>query len=174
MKPVPHGEPYAGKLHVRFDEGAGVPYGGVPLYSTPHGNNQPVLSFATFAFFAAKHQSRVGAFSVERGNAFYTIYTAIICVWPRSGCFRAGAETGAYPPRQSRAARFACRAAIRLPDEQREEPCAARSQEVERWLQLCIASRGLGEKSCLGCEIANEGVARTKVRASFSLDATND
>ena len=33
---VPHGEPYAGKLHVRFDEGAGVPYGGVPLYSTPH------------------------------------------------------------------------------------------------------------------------------------------
>ena len=21
MKPVPHGEPYAGKLHVRFDEG---------------------------------------------------------------------------------------------------------------------------------------------------------
>ena len=31
-----------------------------------------------------------------------------------------------------RAARFACRVAIRLPDEQREEPCAARSQEVER------------------------------------------
>ena len=26
--------------------------------------------FATFAFFAAKHQSRVGSFSVERGNAF--------------------------------------------------------------------------------------------------------
>ena len=25
MKPVPHGEPYAGNLHVRFDEGAGVP-----------------------------------------------------------------------------------------------------------------------------------------------------
>ena len=25
MKPVPHGEPYAGKLHARFDEGAGVP-----------------------------------------------------------------------------------------------------------------------------------------------------
>ncbi len=25
MKPVPHGEPYAGKLHVRFDEGAGLP-----------------------------------------------------------------------------------------------------------------------------------------------------
>ena len=48
---VPHGEPYAGKLHVRFDEGypqsrrrvakrctsrgADVPCGGVPLYSTP-------------------------------------------------------------------------------------------------------------------------------------------
>ena len=27
MKPVPHGEPYAGKLHVRFDEGAGAPHG---------------------------------------------------------------------------------------------------------------------------------------------------
>ena len=25
MKPVPHGEPYARKLHVRFDAGAGVP-----------------------------------------------------------------------------------------------------------------------------------------------------
>ena len=25
MKLVPHGEPYAGKLHVRFNEGAGVP-----------------------------------------------------------------------------------------------------------------------------------------------------
>ena len=24
---VPHGEPYAGKLHVRFDEGTGVPHG---------------------------------------------------------------------------------------------------------------------------------------------------
>ena len=31
--------------------------------------------FATFAFFAAKHQSRVGSFRVERGDAFYTIYT---------------------------------------------------------------------------------------------------
>ena len=25
MSNVPHGEPYAGKLHVRFDEGADVP-----------------------------------------------------------------------------------------------------------------------------------------------------
>ena len=25
MKPVPHGKPYAGNLHVRFDEGADVP-----------------------------------------------------------------------------------------------------------------------------------------------------
>ena len=32
---LPHGEPYEGKLHVRFDEGAGVPYGGASLYSTP-------------------------------------------------------------------------------------------------------------------------------------------
>ena len=32
MSNVPHGEPYAGKLHVRFDEGADVPC--VPLYST--------------------------------------------------------------------------------------------------------------------------------------------
>ena len=30
MKPVPHGEPYAGKLHVRFDEGVGVPDEGRP------------------------------------------------------------------------------------------------------------------------------------------------
>jgi len=36
-----------------------------------------------------------------------------------------------------RAARFACRVTIRLPDEQREEPCAARSQEVERSLEGC-------------------------------------
>ena len=31
------------------------------------------------------------------------------------------------PEAVGRAARFACRVAIRLPDEQREEPCAARS-----------------------------------------------
>ena len=40
MKPVPHGEPYAGKLHVRFDEGAGVPDNkGRPalLYTPPIG-----------------------------------------------------------------------------------------------------------------------------------------
>ena len=56
---------------------------------------QLAFSFAAFAFFAAKHQSRVGSFIVERGNAFYTIYTTIICVGLRSGCIRAGAETGA-------------------------------------------------------------------------------
>ena len=56
------------------DSGSGI---GMQYYGVrPYGNNQPVLSFATFAFFAAKHQSRVGSFSVERGNAFYTIYTA--------------------------------------------------------------------------------------------------
>ena len=35
MSNIPHGEPYAGKLHVRFDGGADVPCGGVSLYSTP-------------------------------------------------------------------------------------------------------------------------------------------
>ena len=35
MSKIPHGEPYAGKLHVRFDEGADVPCGGVSPYSTP-------------------------------------------------------------------------------------------------------------------------------------------
>ena len=51
---------------------------------------QLAFSFATFAFFAAKHQSRVGSFSVERGNAFYTIYTfytAKIRLGPRNDCF---------------------------------------------------------------------------------------
>ena len=41
---LPHGEPYAGKLHVRFDEGAGAPHGGVPLYSTPLSNCRAVRS----------------------------------------------------------------------------------------------------------------------------------
>ena len=36
------------------------------------------------------------------------------------------------PEAVGRAARFACRVAIRLPDELREEPCEARSQEAER------------------------------------------
>ena len=39
MSKIPHGEPYAGKLHVRFDEGADVPCGGVSPYSTPHRPN---------------------------------------------------------------------------------------------------------------------------------------
>ena len=40
MKPVPHGEPYAGNLHVRFDEGAGVPdnKGRPALLYTPRSN----------------------------------------------------------------------------------------------------------------------------------------
>ena len=54
-----------------------------------------VLSLRPLRSLRLKHQSRLGAFSVERGNAFYTIYTARICVGPRSGCFRSGAETGA-------------------------------------------------------------------------------
>ena len=43
MKPVPHGEPYAGKLHVRFDEGAGVPdnKGRPALLYTLLGPNDP-------------------------------------------------------------------------------------------------------------------------------------
>ena len=39
-----------------------------------------------------KHQSRLGSFSVDWGDTFYTIYmfyTDRICVGPRSGCFRA-------------------------------------------------------------------------------------
>ena len=36
MKPVPHGEPYAGKLHVRFDEGYPPKNGedGIALFTT--------------------------------------------------------------------------------------------------------------------------------------------
>ena len=40
MSKIPHGEPYAGKLHVRFDEGADVPCGGVSPYSTPLGGSR--------------------------------------------------------------------------------------------------------------------------------------
>ena len=61
------------------------------------------FSFATFAFFAAKHQSRVGSFSVDRGNAFYTIYTfytARICLGPRNDCFGRCAEKGAANPQR--------------------------------------------------------------------------
>ncbi len=50
------------------------------------------------------------------------------------------------PEAVGRAARFACRVAIRLPDEQREEPCAARSQEVERALCGVRNCRGGGRR----------------------------
>ena len=63
-----------------------------------HGNNQPVLSLRPLRSLRLKHQSRLGSFSVDWGDAFYTIYTfytAKICLGPRSGCFWAGAETGA-------------------------------------------------------------------------------
>ena len=62
---------------------------GTPWQQTPWQQSTSSF-FATFAFFAAKHQSRVGSFSVERGNAFYTIYTfytAKICVGLRNDCF---------------------------------------------------------------------------------------
>ena len=62
-------------------------------WSASHG----VLSLRPLRSLRLKHQSRLGSFSVERGNAFYTIYafyTTIICVGLRSGGFRAGAENG--------------------------------------------------------------------------------
>ena len=45
MSNVPHGEPYAGELHVRFDEGADVPCGASrptlhPLKSLPWGSHR--------------------------------------------------------------------------------------------------------------------------------------
>jgi len=68
-------------------------------------------------------------------------------------------RTKSHIPRRPKggAARFACRAAIRLPDEQREEPCAARSQEVER--ALC------GVRMCRGKVKRADGT-------SASADAT--
>ena len=51
------------------------------------------------------------------------------------------------PEAVGRVARFACRVAIRLPDEQREEPCATRSQEVERALAGCKIAAVVGEES---------------------------
>ena len=58
------------------------------------------------------------------------------------------------PEAVGRAARFACRVAIRLPDEQREAPCAARSQEVER--ALC------GVRNCRGGDWFGRGGRRMR------------
>ena len=55
------------------------------------------------------------------------------------------------PEAAGRAARFACRVAIRLPDEQREEPCAARSQEVERALAGCGIAAEVFEGAGISC-----------------------
>ena len=57
MKLVPHGEPYAGKLHVRFDEGADVPCGGVSLYSTP---STPPGEYAALPAIAAPRDKADG------------------------------------------------------------------------------------------------------------------
>ena len=53
MKPVPHGEPYAEKLHVRFDEGAGVPDNKgrpallyTPLYSMGIATREPRVRYS--------------------------------------------------------------------------------------------------------------------------------
>ena len=72
MKPVPHGEPYAGKLHVRFDEGyppkngevrfegsrspSGRSPRGVPLYSTTF--NLLINNFWQIFVFNAEAQGR--------------------------------------------------------------------------------------------------------------------
>ena len=47
-------QPYAGKLHVRFDEGEGVPCGGAPLYSTK-------LQYANVRVTMSKTPSDYGA-----------------------------------------------------------------------------------------------------------------
>ena len=51
---------------------------------------QLAFSLRPLCSLRLKHQSRVGSFSVERGNAFYTIYTfytAKIRLGPRNDCF---------------------------------------------------------------------------------------
>ena len=50
MKLVPHGEPYAGKRHVRFDEGAGVPHGA--SRSTLHPYVPSGISATEYVIFA--------------------------------------------------------------------------------------------------------------------------
>ena len=63
------GEPYAGKLHVRFDEGAGVPITrGVPLYSTSR-----VFGVAVKAKpeCCSEQNRNGGRGSVERASATY-------------------------------------------------------------------------------------------------------
>ena len=52
--PVSHGKPDAGNLHVRFEEGAGVPCGGAPLYSTK-------LQYANVRVTMSKTPSDYGA-----------------------------------------------------------------------------------------------------------------
>ena len=49
-----------------------------------------VLSLRPLRSLRLKHQSRVGSFSVDCGDAFYTIYTfytAKIRLGPRNDCF---------------------------------------------------------------------------------------
>ena len=54
---VPHGKPYAGKLHVRFDEGADVPdegrsallyFGGLVMVDSSEGLRKPVSRRTVF------------------------------------------------------------------------------------------------------------------------------
>ncbi len=79
MKPVPHGEPYAGKLHVRFDEGAGVPDEGRPalLYTllAPSGTAEAVIPIGSSLKGAAISASWGAGVGVE-GHAI-TSYTTV-------------------------------------------------------------------------------------------------
>ena len=61
MKPVPHGEPYAGKLHVRFDEGAGV----------PDNKGRPALLYSSFNGQYDEIRLRGGTLSADRIKADY-------------------------------------------------------------------------------------------------------
>ena len=93
----------------------------------------------------------------KRDALFMAIYSAVEHLAQLEGetdtsLGRRARVVQAYPPSRKRAARFACREAIRLPDERSEEPCEARPQGVERWLQGCdgrYGSRGVerGRKS---------------------------
>ena len=68
MKPVPHGKPYAGKLHVRFDEGAGVPTGRPALLYTLLSCCSPFWKNAAKAECTANAAAEVGAVYVDAGH----------------------------------------------------------------------------------------------------------
>ena len=81
MKPVPHGEPYAGKLHVRFDEGYPQSRRRVAKRCTSRGAGAPDEGRSALLYLGTDRRLSLAQNPVVRGNVARPLAAVEMRLW---------------------------------------------------------------------------------------------